>query len=491
MKSIFQYTVKEEYSADSLAINWLIKSGYDISGAINALKIEERSDMASLYRGEAPFNDDTKTRKLIREEKQKLLESIENTNEGKGAVFLLGKDKYRKLKEEAKPEILKCLLNNFDYYNCTEKAFKFHLFDPGNITYISYIMESLRRNCYIHKELWSDLFITSRYTDTVGSNGFSKKRKWKNSLFKYYDPVILGLSKNEADSIVAAFYWNGEPKFNTYTQAYEYFYRLSNSIYDRECHLSTALSYSDDPTSRNIFIEKYLRYPAIKSRGFAEKYSKDSILNSLDNKALLVFDMFYTSVRLGQEEVPVFSDYSDSTGQNCYVAKNVMKNFNSYSTAYLPEMLKTDVNDYFLLKELERLSLLVPFDVKSKTQLHVLDSKYYDLFHKNHVNEIIFVNCFYFEDRTSDKSINAYKRASGENIKTIYDKDYGARFLDVLITNVRMQKDKEIHAIRYAETHQLEDKNSGINQIAKAVKDDLIKFAEESKKKDDINVGIK
>jgi len=490
-KEIFHYTIKEEYSTDSLAIKWLSKSGYSINGALNASKIEERMDMARLYRGEAEYINDIKTRKLTREKNMDLLKKMESNSNVPGEYFLVSEEKFKKFKEEAKPEILSCLLNGFDYYNCTEKAFKFHLFDPRNNIYISYLLESIRRNCYVHEDMWDKLFITDRYTDTIGNSGFSTQRTWKYNLFKYFDPIVLGLCGNEAENIVAKFYWNGEAKFSTYTQAFEYFYKLNNSMYDRECQLSAALSYPSDPGSRNMFIEKYLRYNESKKKDFALKLFMDSILISLDNQKLLVFDGIRTSVRLGQDDLPIFSNNSDTSGNNSYVVKSVMKNVKGYSSIYLPDLMKTDINNFNLLKELELLSFQYPFYVQNKTQLHFIDPKYYNLFYKNNVNEIIFVNCLYFEDRKSEKYLNAYKRTAQESLKSLYEKDYGARFLDIVITNVRMQEGKEIHVIRYVERHELKDKKSGIIEIANAIEEDLEKFAVESKKKDDYNSGIK
>jgi len=490
-KDIFHYTIKEEYSTDSLAIKWMSKSGYNINGAMNAYKMEERIDMARLYRGEAAYINDIKTRKLIRGKNMDLLKKMEQSGNVQGQNYLVSEEKFKKFKEEAKPEILNCLLNGFDYYDCTEKAFKFHLFDPRNNIYISYLLESIRRNCYANEDMWDKLFITDRYTDTIGNSGFSTQRTWTYNLFKYLDPIVLGLSGKETENIIAKFYWGGDPKFSTYTEAFEYFYKLSNSMYDRECQLSAALSYPNEPGNRNMFIEKYLRYNESKKKDYAIKLFKDSVLVTLGNQKLLVIDGVRTSVRLGQDEIPVFSNPSDTSNNISFVVKSVLKNINGYKSIYLPDLLKTDFDNYSLLKELELLSFQNPFFVKNKTQLHYLDPKYYNLFYENKINEIIFVNCLYFEDRKSEKYLNAYKRATHESIKSIYEKDYGTRFLDIIITNVRMQEGKEIHVFSYLDRQELKDKNSGISEISKAIEAALIKFAEESKKRDDFNSGIK
>jgi len=427
----------------------------------------------------------------MREKSMDLLKKMESNSNVQGENYLVSEEKFKKFKEEAKPEILNCLLNGFDYYNCTEKAFKFHLFDPRNSTYISYLLESIRRNCYVNVEMWDKLFIMDRYTDTIGNNGFSTQRTWTYNLFKYFDPIVLGLSAKEAENIVAKFYWNGEPKFSTYTQAFEYFYKLNNSMYDRECQLSAALSYPSDPSSRNMFIEKYLRHNESKKKDFALKLFKDTILSSLDNQKLLVFNEITTSVKLGQDEIPVFSNNADTSCNNSYVVKRVMKNVKGYLSIYLPDLLKTDNNNFSLMKELELLSFQRPFYVMNKTQLHFIDPKYYDLFSKNKINEIIFVNCLYFEDRKSEKYLNAYKSTARESIKSLYEKDYGARFLYIVLTNVRMQAGKEIHVNLSAEMHELENKKNGIIEFANALEQDLVKFATENKKLDDHNSGIK
>ena len=125
---------------------------------------------------------------------------------------------FNKYKEESKGEILSILLDQTEYYECIDQAFKFHIFDPSNPIYIYYLMEGIRRNCYLFPNIWTKNFITHRHFDTQKYVNENKKILSEDHIFVKFPLEILGIAKNEAQKIKAKFYWKtGDegPKFIT------------------------------------------------------------------------------------------------------------------------------------------------------------------------------------------------------------------------------------------------------------------------------------
>ena len=485
----FRYSVKEEYSCDSLAILWIGKSGYNVAGGINANKIEERMVQNGFYKGTNNYPNDWKTRQLAREKNIDLLNRMDKNGTTGGEFYLVSKDKFAKLKGEAKPEILKCLMSGMRYNDCIERSFKFHLLNPNNGTFINYLMESVRRKCYCDKKDWKELFITNRYEDTVDSKGFCSKRKIKYNLFKYFDPIILNLSEKEANDMVAKFYWNGEPKFSTNEQAFEYFYTVSRSYKDCECNLSAALSYPDDKENRDIFLKKYVSC-SIANLEFVQKLMQDSVCQSLPNIKLYVFDNFHSTIRLGQDDIKLLSYNSDSTSAYSNLCNQFKNSGNGMNSICLPLMKQTNQQDYLLFKELELLSLQYPQFTELKTNLYTLDPKFYELFRRYGINEICFISFSYFENRKAEKTLSSYRNAANEDYKKLLDKDFGTRNLDILISNVRMQNKLEIHSFRLYNKHEFSNNANGVKEIISLLNSDLLEFAKQTKKIDDLYLVV-
>ena len=114
--------------------------------------------------------------------------------------------------------------------------------EPDNETYIYYLMESIRKICYLSNKTWDQNFITNRYYDTIRVEGVKRKHKVKRGLFESVDFNLLPISQEEAKYIKAKFYWQGPQKFRTYNEAFEFFNKVGKAINCKECLLTNALS---------------------------------------------------------------------------------------------------------------------------------------------------------------------------------------------------------------------------------------------------------
>jgi len=99
------------------------------------------------------------------------------------------------------------------------------------------------------------------------------------------------------------------------------------------------------------------------------------------------------------------------------------------------------------LKELELLSFIRTVS-KGKVYLHLLDPRYYQVFLDFGVNEIEFVNCTFTEINKKQNSLDSYKEAISTKHHDILSKEKSSKFLDIIITSVRM-KENSAYKIRY------------------------------------------
>lgn len=299
------FSVKQELEADSLAMVWIKNSEYHISGILKAFQIMQRMEKQRVRLTKDFWTIKPTTHPLSSERLEKMQNYFKNAEENPN-FFLINKEAFNRLKEECKVEILKCFLFNFNYDSCIETAFKFHLVDPNNPTYLYFLMESIRRKCYLNPNLWNENFITARYYEEKGSEDQHTKVLMKNDFFHQMDFGILALSSQDISQFQATFYWDGKPqKFRTNDEAFEFFYKLGKVLNCKECILSNALSQLKNKPLRDELLNEYLKNNEILFKAFAEKLLVDSIESSFQKKKLLVFNHFEVVINQGKESIPV------------------------------------------------------------------------------------------------------------------------------------------------------------------------------------------
>lgn len=479
-----KFSVHQELQADSLAAIWLQKAGYTSQGLISGFKNMHRMERNILKKMQLEWTLKERTHPLSEKRLKQLYKIVEQQEYNNGKLFIIDELKFYRLKEEVKPEVLKSLINDFDYYDCIEKSFKYHLFDPDNPTYVYYLMESIRRNAYMNVDIWKELFITNRYYDSVMVNGETHKEKMTDHLFKKFDLDIISIDPRDGVKLKARFYWRDKPKFTTYEEAYNFFFLVGQALNCKECVLSNALSYTNikDRPLRNKYLEQYLAYDSISYKNFAKCLLKDSINKSLPNSKIIAFDELSLNVKEGYELI----NLPDKDHLFKQTIDSVMKTSKNRTACYLPEYKFQNLNNFNELIALQRFSIMSTVSKGEKTELHILDPRYWDLFHKLKVNEIEFVFSRYHEVRAKDVSIDGYQKIIDTDVAKVLGQTRQTKYFDVLISSVREIENAAMKIRYYQGENKLNDKEKTSDQIARIIKYELsikeIRAAEQDKK---------
>ena len=481
-KSSSQFSIANEAQADSLAMIWMEKSGYAVDAMIKAFTImKERQDRAlSLYEDVWEFKATTHPLPTSR------LEELQNFK-GKrdGAYFLVSEAQFNVFKKKAKPEILKHLLEGFNYNACIEWAYKFHLEESNNAAYLYYLMEAIRRSCYLRPELWSKNFITHRYYEVVENTDDKRlKKKVDTHLFEKEPDDYLGISKSEIEKMEGAFYWQDEIKFITNEQAFDFFFRVSQLFDEPECVLSNALSITKDDKIRAKELEKYLSYKNIRYREYAEALLAGDISKSLENKKMVVWSGFQTTIRQGKEDIPIRIE--DPTAKNTLSAifDTIMMDFPEAKGVFLPDWVDSRLNDFTLLNELEGFSFQQTVSKGQRTELHILDPRYWDALRKFGVNEIEFINCRYYESRKAEKTEKAYREIIAKDYVEIFNEKKRTKYLEIFVTAIRSVENGAMKVKYYGGDNKLNFKRQARGQIISLLKKRIKEMEMQAKKTD-------
>ncbi|MCE3279207.1 MAG: Peptidase family [Bacteroidetes bacterium] len=465
-----RFSIKNEMQADSLATEWMKNSGYNMDGLVQAFRTMYRIDKNILKQ----MDNEWELKEVSHPQSSKRLERLieySNKNKGNGGQnFIISEALFNKFREEVKPEILKAHLNNFEFKACVQKAFRFHLFDPDNTTYIYYIMESIRRNAYLNTDIWNELFITNMYYDSIMVDGHKHKQKMTSHLFEKFDLDIIPIDPREGVKLKARFYWRDTPKFKTYEEAYNFFYSVGNALNCKECVLSNALSYTSDTTSRNKFLLKYLSGEDILHREYATNLYKGTIMKSLSNtQRIVAFDEPEAIVTQGYDKIFL----KDPKYAFKLVTDSILKNQPNKTGFYLPQFKRSNLNDYLMLKALENFSMTTTVSKGEKTELYILNPEYWEMFNKYKVNEIDFVQYRYHETRAFDKTLDGYRKVISVDYATTLNQKNYTRYLEVYATSVRIKENALMKIRVYTGQKELSIKQSAFEQMVKIIRSEM------------------
>jgi len=466
------FSIGNELDADSLSMIWMTDAGYNLKGMIQSFESTERVEKSLITRQKNAWEIEETTHPRSEKRLKKIDTFIEENEVAGGKYFIVSKEKFKQFKEEAKPEILKYLLQNFEYSTCIEKAFKYHIFNPDNSDYVYYLMEAIRRKCYFDTSMWRKNFITERYYKTLETKrGVPYKERLDRHVFEEIPADILCLNEREAKNIGAKFYWEGEPKFKTYEQAFEFFNRVGGLHENPECVLSNALSVSFDKEMMNKLLEKYLTYDKINYREYAEALLNDEIKSVLPDEKLTALSNFIMRIRSGTEEISLMDNSKENEAYLLSLLDASAGHYDKRNLIYLPNWKHEQFDDYTILKELEYLSMTSFFAKGQKTELHLLDPRYWVTMRKLKVNEVEFVNCIYTDVRKVDKTLEGYKTLANTSFEDVLMETKRNRYLNIFISSVREIEGGVMKIRYYADEDKLGFKGNGQDQITGMIKD--------------------
>jgi hypothetical protein len=474
-----RYTSKLEFQADSMAVVIISKSPYSLQGLIQAFDLMTLVDrnMNALTSGGIDYDETTHPSPEIR--KQRLIGYCSKHNINKENKFVVNHDLFYKIKQRAKHEILNCLMEQFSFDECTEKAFKYHLIDPSNRIYIRYIAESIRRNCYGNTEKWNKLFITNRYYDRLVNDKF--RVEMKTSLLEKFNADILTMSEAEIDSMKAGFYWDGSKRFSTMEEAYNYFVKVGNILKEPEIYLSNALSFTNDTLSRQVQIQKYLSNNTIAFPEYAYYMHNDSLEVVLPSKRLIVLDYMDAKVRVGKFEVILNPASLDTSIVVKQMLDSFMINSDSTLTLYLPGLKNTDLEKYLMLKTLMQFSFWTTISFGEPVYFYILEPEYWHLFKELGVNQIDFIKCRISDCEKFSKNPEQYWQIATTPVSEVINNKSALKYFDMAMSQVSITKDHKPRTSYFDTNIHLTRDENGINQIINILKGNRIKFEKKNK----------
>jgi len=89
------------------------------------------------------------------------------------------------------------------------------------------------------------------------------------------------------------------------------------------------------------------------------------------------------------------------------------------------------------LNELESFLFQSIVSKGQRTDLHILDPRYWDALRKFGVNEIEFINCRYYESRKTEKTEVAFKNIIEKDYLDIFNEKKRTKYFEVFVTAIR------------------------------------------------------
>lgn len=475
------FSQSQELAADSLASVWLKQTPYFHSGLLNYYRILERLEQKKLARMENkwelknPHFPPSQERIAYYEKDQEYAKpNLDNKQ-----LFAVSKESFNELKNKAKPLILKSLLIkpvDGGYDECIERAFAFHLLDPLNSTYIFYLMEAIRRQCYVSNNHWNQNFITYHYLDTTTIGNVRKKIPVKNHLLEKFDTRFIALNPVELNNIKARFYWE-DPPFVTYEQAFEYFFKIANKLGDcNECLLTYALSLTYDKNLRDLYLKKYLEKNDIKYRDYVTSLLQQDFETTVANKKLMVVDRVNFFIREGNEPILV-----EQNNYNKAAFKEIVTELNElYSDRYfmlIDDIKQENFKNYVLTKQLlNQLKIRGLYKNKSY-QIHYLEPDFTQLFSQFNVNEIVFMNINFFEFRKSENTILSMKQAHQSAYQLLLDNQVNQKSMDLFMLGFTLNNQNSFpYYFYFNEDIPIKAKTQGKVAIISNIKKEMVRY---------------
>ena len=483
-KNYSRFSIKHEYQADSLATIWMLASGYDLEGILKLMDILADFQAKRIAQLEDKWELEETSHPISEKRRQRIESQVADFIQGDDkSQFLISRALYQKLRAQAQHETLKNLLATFSYDDCIEKAFKYHLYDPNNSDYVYFLMEAIRRKCYLDPTVWKENFITYRYYTSSDVASFKVKKPMEEHIFTKFDPKLLGINTDEESSIPTMFYWQDDaPKFMTNEQAFLFYYRVGLALNNNEVILSNALSVTHDIDERNRLLKVYLSKDGIRYEDYAHALLNDGIWSALRSQTLTLMNDFNIIVKQGKHNIDIPASQQDSTFVNDAFVE-VMNTFPKKKLMKMSDLRYSSLEEYRLLSEMELFSFIRTVSNTNKTELHILEPAYWETFRKYGVNEIEFVNFAYYEFRSNETSKEAYEEVLGYSYASLFEQVKRTRNLRVFVGSLR-QKENCLMKYRFVAEYDLDSKSTGSVELKRALRSHLVHKEEKESKAD-------
>ncbi len=475
-----KFSVNNELDCDSLSLIWLQKAGYNFKGAIKTMEVLKKIEENQIMKQKDVWEITKSTHPRGKKRVAKLQEYAKQMASKALPNYIVGEDAFNQLRKEAKTEIVKHLLHSFQYADCIESAFRFHLEDVENTTYLYYLMEAIRRAGMMDNNHWSKKFITHQYYIVTGDK--EKKVKIGKHIFEDFFPDILLINQSKFKDLPAKFYWEGDPKFITNEQAFEFFAKVGELLKEPECTFSNALSMSFDPEKYKPLLKEYLNFENIRFRDFAKQMLNGTLRSSLENNSIAVVNDFSPVVKQGDEYV--FIRDEDNNNKET-IKKHLAPAFLNYSSfIYLPDLIDNQLNDFSILQEMSQYSRLKVRAKGQRINPHLLDPRFWEAMKRFNVNEFDFVELDFRDVEKNIQTLESYQNIINFNTKSYLEQVKRDRYIRIGVFSIRVKQNNIPKIIHFSNQRNLKYKETIFPQLTNFVKEELEFKSEKAKEID-------
>lgn len=282
-----KHSQKNELEADEIGYGIGKDAGYNIAEAASTWELFIREKEYQKKRsGSELVNGDTiaiatkagkyninSLEKLLsshpdeKERQEKLADYLKKNSGIKKTIFKMDDDLFFAVQKQARLESISLVFANQNYSECLERAFRFHLLNPEEVTYIWYISESIRRLCLMDVSLRKKGFLTEKNQSDV----------FKDNKGILHDLHYLLPNEEEYKKIRATeLLTTGKKFFETYKEAFAYFNGKLINKNITEAHLLAAL-FENNPAKRKASITTYLSKPDAQRKAYAQNYLNNTL----------------------------------------------------------------------------------------------------------------------------------------------------------------------------------------------------------------------
>lgn len=358
--------------------------------------------------------------------KEKLNDYVKSNPQIKKVKYKIDEDLFIALQKQARLESISLLFDNNHYYECLERAFMYHLYNPKDLTYIYYTAECIRKLCLNDYKLKKSGFLA----ESLVNNGFKEGQSILHDL-KFLIPNADNYAKVTAKDLLKL----TPVAFESYKEAFYYFTtKLLNSNY-QEAYLVRAL-FENNKTKIQENITKYTASPKAQHKDYAMRYLSNTLAESVNSNtkeivmipkvSFLKKEVLNDNYAYGETEINVSkteivgvelaNEFANNFNTNLQEVKAISlplaatQNFNTkynYEKIMSSSMFaRRDENEGYEVvhyyKELEN------EDYTGKLDIFRFDPAIWEFFNENKINTISYATYIRYVSASSKKLRNLY-----------------------------------------------------------------------------------
>lgn len=429
--------IQAEITCDSLAVVWLKQAGASTSGV---RKTVQHTSLASMNY-DISLEEVVKFIEVTHPSSKRRIKNAERFIELHGGEsdvnWFYNRKEFLKLREACRIETVKHALNNHNYLPAIEFAFKFHLENPNEVAYAHYLVEAIRRFCYLNPDRWSRNFITHNYFRIIRPNFDTGKKRYKEGIFEVDPKNILQLTDTQNYKALTSKYWETQP-FATNEEAFNYFFKLAVDLGDKECYLSNALSLNFDENLSRPYLEKYLSFEDIRFREFATSLLNNTIYSDLPDSTMSVFAYDYLAYKLKKNLYVRVKNFEGRDQVMSYAKASTEATNRRY--VYRDNLREKALNDYYILMQLHRFVNTLIISRSDEAKLYVLSPEYWEIMKYYGVNQIEFITLRYIENKRENLSFENIKTYSETSYQEMLSCNEGQRDMRAMLASMRIKE---------------------------------------------------